>query len=107
YFVSDENSASSQPAQAKLPLRCSSSSGLVKGRSVAACLSTANWSGVSSLRHSASVWVTSKFPCEAPALPPRRKGPDLATSQTPPTKRQGRLVTLANVSREFAANHPG
>ena len=44
-LVSEENRARSQPAQPKVPSRCSSSSGLVNGRSVAACRSTAYWVG--------------------------------------------------------------
>ena len=58
-LVFEENSGRSQPAQAKMPARCSLSSGLVHGSSVPASRSTSYCAGVSSLRHSASVWVTS------------------------------------------------
>ena len=58
-FVVDENRSRSQPAQVKLPRRCSVSSGLVNGRSVALSRSTAYWFGVRSFRHSSSVCVTS------------------------------------------------
>ena len=58
-LVFDENSGRSQPAQAKVPARCSFSSGLVNGRSVPSWRSTLYCVGVSSLRHSSSVWVTS------------------------------------------------
>jgi hypothetical protein len=61
-FVVEENRSRAQPAQAKVPARCSSSSGLVKGRSVPLCCRTAYCSGVSSVRHSASLWVTSNAP---------------------------------------------
>ena len=40
-LVSEAKSGSAQPAQAKVPLRCSSRSGLVNGRSVASSRSTA------------------------------------------------------------------
>jgi hypothetical protein len=42
----------------------------VKGYSVALLRSTANWSAVRSLRHSASVWVTSKASLRAAAIHP-------------------------------------
>src|SRR5262245_35716077 len=61
-FVVEENRSRSHPAQAKLPRRSSCSSALVNGRSVPFSRSTAYWSGVRSLRHSSSVWVTSKVP---------------------------------------------
>ena len=58
-LVDDENRSSAQPAQVKTPARFSWSSGLVKGGSVPSRRSTSNCSGVRSLRHSASVCVTS------------------------------------------------
>ncbi len=59
YLVFDEKSDRRQPTQAKMPARCSFNSGLVNGASVASCRSTAYASGLNSLRHSASVWMTS------------------------------------------------
>jgi len=52
-LVLDENAGSSQPAQENVPARCSSSSALVKGRSVLAT-EYSYCSGVKSLRHSSS-----------------------------------------------------
>ena len=59
-LVVEENSSSPQPAQVKVPLRCSLSKGLLKGASVPLRLSTAYWLGLRSVRHSASVCVTAK-----------------------------------------------
>src|SRR5947209_9588061 len=61
YFVSEENSGRSQPAHAKVPLRFSALSGLVPGRSVPCLRSTSYCAGVSSLRHSSSLFSTSNF----------------------------------------------
>src|SRR5579863_10224003 len=60
YFVVDEKRSRLQPAQTNTPARCSLSNGLEPGRSVLLCRSTAYCSGVSSLCHSASLWVTAK-----------------------------------------------
>jgi hypothetical protein len=49
-----EYSGNAQPAQAKVPTRCSLLSGLVKGRSVAASRSTAYCVAVRRFFHSAS-----------------------------------------------------
>src|SRR6202790_4287366 len=60
-FVSEENSGRSQPAQAKMPLRCSFNSGLEPGRSVPSWRRISYCCGVSCARHSASVFSTSNF----------------------------------------------
>src|SRR5262245_38327855 len=59
-FVVDEKRSSPHPAHANVPRRFSCRSSLVKGGSVASCRRTSYASGFSSLRHSASVCVTSK-----------------------------------------------
>src|SRR6185295_5741484 len=79
-FVSEENSSRSQPAHRKMPLRCSSLSGLEKGRSVASLRNTWNWFGVSSFFHSSSVCVTSNG---ASAAAPARRW--LKSTPTPPS----------------------
>src|SRR4051812_2755423 len=60
-LVSDENSGRSQPAQAKMPLRCSLSSGLEPGRSVPSLRRISYCCGVNCFRHSASVFSISNF----------------------------------------------
>src|SRR5215210_6312095 len=68
YFVSDENSGRSQPAHAKVPLRFSWLSGLVLGRSVPCLRSTSYCAGVSSLRHSSSLFSISNFAAGAASV---------------------------------------
>src|SRR6201981_2725074 len=60
-LVSEENSGRSQPAQAKVPLRCSFRSGLDQGRSVPCLRRISYCCGVSCARHSASVFSISNF----------------------------------------------
>src|SRR3954469_22894316 len=73
-LVSEENSGRSQPAQAKVPLRCSLSSGLVQGRSVPSWRRISYCSGVSWARHSASVFSISNFsPARAGSEPPNQR----------------------------------
>ena len=57
-LVEEAKAAVSQPAQVKVPGRCSFSSGLEKGISVPASRSTSYCAGVRRACHSASVWVT-------------------------------------------------
>ena len=89
YFVFEEKSGRSQPAQWNVPFRCSSFRGLVKARSVPSCRITQNWSGVRMRRHSASVFVisnTSSSACDArPA----------SSQATPPARRNPRLVFIS------------
>src|SRR5262245_32914885 len=73
YLVSEENSGRSQPAQAKVPLRFSLFSGLVPARSVPCLRSTSYCAGVSSRRHSSSLFSTSNLPAGAASLAPHRK----------------------------------
>src|SRR5260370_8907116 len=97
YFVVEENRSSSQPAQAKLPRRFSCSSALVNGRSVALMRSTANCSGVKSLRHSASVCVTSKVSLRAAAS--HCGAIDAAAKPTAVSIRRQRLVIMVSSSQ--------
>src|SRR3954447_7844905 len=60
-LVSEENSGRSQPAQAKMPLRCSFNSGLDPGRSVPCLRRMSYCCGVSCARHSASLFSISNF----------------------------------------------
>src|ERR1700740_2788819 len=60
-LVSEENSGRSQPAQAKVPCRCSFRSGLDPGRSVPCLRRISYCCGVSCTRHSASVFSISNF----------------------------------------------
>ncbi|MNT44346.1 hypothetical protein D3C72_1808690 [compost metagenome] len=59
-LVEEENNGSAQPAQLKVPRRCSLLSGLLNGRSVPCRRSTAYCAGLSCSRHCASVRMTSK-----------------------------------------------
>ena len=88
-FELDENSGRRHPAHANVPRRFSWSSGLLNGGSVSSRRRTANWSGVRSFRHSASVCVTSK---SAPIV--RRTAATAATSPAPPAMRR-RLVIIS------------
>src|SRR5262245_9593502 len=97
-FVVEEKRSRSQPAQAKLPRRSSCSRGLVNARSVALSRSTAYWSGVSSLRHSSSLWVTSNVPAARGAAPHQGELAAAARAATPPVKRR-RLVIIVQISR--------
>ncbi len=60
-LVEEENSGSAQPAQVKVPRRCSLLSGLLNGRSVLCRRSTLYWAGVSCSRHCASLRMTSNW----------------------------------------------
>ena len=101
-LVVDEKSVEAQPAQANVPRRFSCRSGLVNGRSVASCRSTAYCSGVRSLRHSASVWVTSKVSA-ASASAGRNQPPKAdAASPTTPLITTRRLVII--IERTSSAN---
>src|SRR5471030_1250253 len=98
-LVADENSGSAQPAQANLPARCSSLSGLLYGRSVPSRRSTSNCGPVSSLRHSSSLCATSNFSsgAEAPigaALKARQVIVPPAASVAAPSKKP-RLVSMS------------
>src|SRR5262249_59553400 len=80
YFVSEENSGRSQPAQAKVPLRFSRLSGLVPARSVPCRRSTSYCADVRCVRHSASLFSTSNFSAGAASLEePHLKTADIAT----------------------------
>ncbi|EIV26459.1 hypothetical protein L829_1698 [Mycobacteroides abscessus MAB_030201_1075] len=56
-LAADEKRSNAQPAQLKTPVRCSLFSGLLYGVSVPALRRIWYWLGVSSWRHSASVWT--------------------------------------------------
>src|SRR5271163_1702011 len=79
-LVVDENRSSPQPAHPKIPGRCSSLSGLLKGVSVDAVRSTAYCWGVRSRRHSASVWLTSNVSLEVLGAPAATE----SSIETPP-----------------------
>jgi hypothetical protein len=88
-LVVDEKRSRAQPAQANTPARCSSLSGLVNGVSVPALRRTSYCSGVRSLRHSASEWLTSKVSVDslgvsAPATPRSDPQPARTPISAPP-----------------------
>src|SRR5471030_1412702 len=110
-LVLDENSGSAQPAQANLPARCSSLSGLVNGRSVPSRRSTSNCGPLSSLCHSSSLCTTSNFSsgAEAPsgaALNARHVIVPPAASVAPPSKKP-RLVSMSASIRCYVKNRCG
>src|SRR5262245_12295056 len=106
-FVVDENRSRSQPAQAKLPRRFSCRSGLVKGRSVALCRSTANWSGLSRSFQSASVRVTSNVSAVSAAIGglARSTAPAAAAKPIPPFIMNDRLVIMADLPQSDLNGH--
>src|SRR4029077_16176761 len=76
-FLLETNSGWSQPAHVNVPARFSKLSAQLPGASVPCSLMISYCSGVSSLRHSASVWVTGyclvSMICFLPAALPARK----------------------------------
>src|SRR5262245_26499894 len=101
-FVVDENRSRSQPAQAKLPRRFSCRRGLVKGRSVELCRSTAYWSGVSRSLQSASVRVTSNVSAAIGGL---ARITAAAAKPIPPVIMSDRLVIMAELSQSVLHGH--
>src|SRR5262245_60508476 len=95
-LVSEAKSGSSQPAQTNVPWRCSLFRGLVKGRSVSASRNTANCSGVSSLRHSSGVFVTSNVSVAALARSRHLKATAVAAraATAAPPRRMSRRLTM-------------
>src|SRR4051812_19083340 len=67
-FVTEENSGSAQPAQAKVPLRFSRLSGLEPARSVPCWRSTLYCAELRMRRHSASSFSTSNLAAGAASL---------------------------------------
>src|SRR5262249_1762155 len=88
-LVVEENRSRSHPAQANVPRLFSCRSGLVKGCSVPSLRRTANWSGVNSVRHSASVRVISNFSAASIGCAARR----LASPALPPSRNRRLVVT--------------
>src|SRR5258706_7002011 len=87
-LVLDEYTGSWQPAQEKVPARCSLFSGLEKALSVPSFLSTVYCSGVNNFRHSASVWVTSNFSAATAAgVSPYRLAARIASPPAPAIKK--------------------
>src|SRR5436190_1201641 len=86
YFVSEENSGRPQPAHAKVPLRFSALRGLVPGRSVPCLRNTSYCAGVSSLRHSSSLFSTSNLVAGAASVvAPQRKRENIASVPAVPS----------------------
>src|ERR1700722_6663220 len=95
-LVVEANRSRSHPAQVNVPRRASCNSGLVKGRSVSLCRSTAYWSGVRRLRHSASLWVTANVSvaCDVGVC---HDAPATAAKPTAPPVNSSRLFIILQI----------
>src|SRR5262245_18048190 len=90
YFVSEENSGSSQPAQANVPLRLSWLSGLEPGTSVRCRRSTSYCGLVRMRRHSLSLFSISNEPAVAASLSPNQRSATISAAAPAPASRRRR-----------------
>src|ERR1700689_1192402 len=99
-LVVDENRSCAQPAHVKVPGRCSSLSGLLKGVSVDAVRSTAYCWGFRICRHWASVWLTSNVSLEVVGAPAAME----SSSEPPPASTPSAAVPNS-IRRRVRAGH--
>src|SRR6516165_6354739 len=95
YFVSDENSGRSQPAQANVPLRFSSLSGLEPAGSVRCRRSTSYCALVRIARHSLSLFWISKLPAASTSVLHSARSPAISASAPAPVSKRRRSVMVS------------
>src|SRR5688500_8573252 len=98
----ERNTGRLQPAQRKLPRRCSALSGLLPERSVPCWRSTRNCSALRRRRHCSAGRLTSNVSADASEPRPSRTAPTAAIAAAPAPPRKVRLLILIVPPRSVA-----